>query len=777
MIAPFVIYRLKRHVAHLPRTCSLSPLKLPATSCGESPTVKESIFCIRSLTTPQAAGNALAVQFNAVRPFCLACFRIFVVTVLFLALVSFQSAYATDDISGTAHLTYSSAKTTTGEEKDRSWSFAQTYNLKATKDFSPKFSFIGNLGINVQETNKQKTTRLTPDLRLNMTNEYFTANTGYQLTEKGLDIFTMTSDEQRLTNESWNANFKTKSEKYPKIRLNYNEDSSYDHLTVHTKDTKTRKFAGGTDYTYRFLDFDYEYKNVLTDDYVAEEEDETGTNYGKVNFRKSFLANKITSSGSYSINDTRREVKTGGQTVRVAEIKTVSQGLYVQDTTPLSSTLISVPDLINGDKGTAALSAGNPINIGGGIPNTNQNIGVDLTSATEVELIYLYTRPPSPFFNKDLYTWAVYYSSDNLSWTQITSNATKDYDTTENRFEISFTATTARYFKIVNTANDTFQLNVTEIEAYSYTTYPAFSTTRTERTTQTILANLGYKPTDWLSLVYDFTQIEEDAKTDKTRRQTHNANIRVERELHKYLTAWAQYGRRMEYDSGATAEDKTTDTYLLHFLSSPLTTLNTDLSLNHTVSKEDGQTKSRNSSALFQISAKLREGADLDINGNIIRSEDLTSQSETNTKSIDSNLRLELTKMLTAELEYSREWTDTQQPSGDTTSQTSDAKTTVYWRPSRDFYFRGSYDIEKDAAGQRTTRHQHNLSWIMTEKMQLSMNYTLARNNAINTTYSSYLTWNLSKIITMRFSYAWSRQKTDTITDTQTFTTNLSARF
>jgi hypothetical protein len=771
MMAPFIIYRLKRHVVHLPRTYSLLPLKLPATIYGETPTVKESVFCIRSLTPPQAAGNALAVQFNAVRLFCLACFRFFVFTVLFLALASFQSAYAKDDISGSARLTYSSAKTTTGEEEDRSWSFAQIYNLKATKAFSPKFSFAANLGINVQETNEQKTTRLTPDLRLNMTNEYFTANTGYQLTEKGLDILTMTSDEQRYTTESWNANFKTKSDKYPKIKLYYNEDSKYDHLRVHARNTKSRKFTGGTDYTYRFLDFNYEYRNTLTDDYVTNKVDDTGTHYGKVNFRKSFLANKITSSGSYSINDTRTEVKTGGQTVRVAEIKTVSQGLYLQDNTPVSSTLASTPALIDGNKTTSA-----GINIGE-IGNTYQNIGINLTSTMEVELIYLYTSTPSPFFNRDLYTWAVYYSSDNLSWTQITSNATKVYDTTENRFEISFTATTARYFKIVNTANDTFQLNVTEIEAYSYTTYPAFSTTTTERTTQTILANLGYKPTDWLSLVYDFTQTENDAKTDKTRRQSHNANIRVERELHKYLTAWAQYGRRMEYDSGATEEDKITDTYLLHFLSSPLPTVNTDLSLNHTVSKEDGETISKNSSALFQISAKLREGADLDIDGNIIRSENFTNQSETNTKSIDSNLRLELTKMLTAELEYSRKWTDTQQPSGDTASQTSNARTTVYWRPSRDFYFRGSYDIDKDETGQRTTRHQHNLSWIMTEKMQLSMKYTLARNNAINTTYSSDLTWNLSKIITMRFSYAWSRQKADTVTETQTFTTDLSARF
>jgi len=39
-------------------------LNLPAIYCGESPTVKENIFCVRSLTPQQATGNALAVQFT-----------------------------------------------------------------------------------------------------------------------------------------------------------------------------------------------------------------------------------------------------------------------------------------------------------------------------------------------------------------------------------------------------------------------------------------------------------------------------------------------------------------------------------------------------------------------------------------------------------------------------------------------------------------------------------------------------------------------------------------
>jgi len=616
-----------------------------------------------------------------------------VVIIFLLTIVCFRGVCAGDDISGSADLTYRSTETKSGEEDESSWGFIQNYNLQAAKNFTSKVNFAANLGIHINETNDTKTTLLTPDIRLNLRNEYFDADTGYRISEKGLDILTMISDEDRFTTESWNVNFFTKSDKYPKLRLRYNEDRNYDHLAVHVTDSKTTNFSGNADYTYRFLNFNLEYINNVADDYVTESITETDTHYGRVDFRKSFWKNRIATSGSYSITNRKRETTTGSQDVEFAEKKSPSAGLYAANPPdPLNIVLTPHPSLTDNKTDISAV-----INIGGG--NTNQNIGLALNFAEDVERIYLYTTDES--FNKALFAWDVYLSVDNISWKRITSNANFDYNTNKNRFEISFSKTKARYFKIVNTANDSSDnLYVTEIEAYSLI-QGAYTK---ESTTQTTQANLRYKPMDWLSFTYDFTQDErktraDQEETEKTRRLTHNMNCRVERELHKYITAWAQCGRRMEYDS--EAEDKTTDTYLLHFLSSPLRTLDTDLSLNHTVSKENSKTQSKSSSALLQISAKLREGADLNVDANIIRSENLVSQSDTTTKSVNSELRLELTRMLTAEIEHDINWTETQQsePDGDTTGRTSSSRVIVYWRPSHDFYFRGSYDIDRDKKG------------------------------------------------------------------------------
>jgi len=69
------------------------------------------------------------------------------------------------------------------------------------------------------------------------------------------------------------------------------------------------------------------------------------------------------------------------------------------------------------------------------------------------------------------------------------------------------------------------------------------------------------------------------------------------------------------------------------------------------------------------------------------------------------------------------------------------------------------------------------MNWLMTEKMQLDMGYTLSRNDTVSSIYSANLSWNLSRVFTLRFDYDWTRQKEDMTETTQIFTTNLSARF
>ena len=155
-------------------------------------------------------------------------------------------------------------------------------------------------------------------------------------------------------------------------------------------------------------------------------------------------------------------------------------------------------------------------------------------------------------------------------------------------------------------------------------------------------------------------------------------------------------------------------------------------------------------------------------------------ESTSTSRSIHSNLRLELTSVLTTEIEYNMNWseTETEGSSDDTTAHRTNAEVTFYWRPSHDFYFRGSYAVDRDEeSGDETSRQNYNMNWLLTKKVQLSMDYAIQSNDRDKTNFSSNLSWNLSQMFTLRFGYDWSRQEADTETETQTITANLSARF
>ena len=704
-----------------------------------------------------------------------------------MILGGFRTAYAGDSISGSASLSYRSTETTTAEDDKRTWSLNQSYRIGLVKEFTPKVNFTANLGVNVNETDDTKTTQLNPDLRLNMSNEYFNADAGYRMTEKGLDILTMVSEEERFTTESLSTNFNTKSEKYPKVRLRYNEDKNYDHLVIHETDTQTNTFSGNVDYAFRFLNLYYDHTNINFEDKVADSTQETNTHEGRVDFSKSFWSNRITSTGSYSLKENKTETTTRGQDVEVAEQKSITDGLFKDHTLVADPTNIALDTgqttLYDGDKGT---STGIEIGLAS---DDDQNIGLDLNFAAQIENIYVYTTTPIVGFNEDAFTWDAYWSSDNLNWTAIA--ASSDYDTNEKRFEISVTKKSARYFKVVNTANDNKALEVTEIEAYGATTQTAYTSAEQVSTKETVHANLGFRPFTWLSFTYDVKQdMQKDdasgADATKTRRSTENISglLGKEFQVHKYLMVRPQYQKRLEFKDEPESETRSsTDTYRAFFSSSPLKTLDTDFSLNHSVSKDEDVTQSRNSSALLHIAAKLREGADLDIDGNMTQTENLSSDTVSTTRTLNSNLKLELTSALTTEIEYNKTWTETQittpDPSEGTSGRTSSSKATIYWRPSHEFYLRGSFGIDRDEeTGDETTNQGYNMNWLLTEKVQLSMDYTIDRSGTtVQTSYSSDLSWNLSRMFALRFRYDWSSQEAETETETQTISTDISARF
>ena len=700
---------------------------------------------------------------------------------LLLILTFFQGAYAADDISGNAQLTYRSSSTKT-EHKEKLYGFNQTYNLGLRKDITPRINFTTDLTVNTNKTDDTSTTRLFPTFRLNITNRYFDANAGYQLTEQGLDILGVDADETRRTTERWNVNLATKSDRYPQIRYRYEEDATSDDLSLHEIDTLSRLSEYTADYTYQFLNFSGKYYKEIDDNFVEDSTQTTTIKEGRVEFRKSFWVNKITSSGSYRWTEQEIELKTRSQGVEFRIERDRNAGLYVLDASPTGGALNPVSSLIDGNLG---ISTGINIDIGD-TGSVDQNVGAELARAEDVEEIWIYTDVEYTHNNTHAVEWEVYYANDNIAtttWQEI-PGATSEYVRSERRFVISFTApsTPPRYFKVVNTtkASPSFpNLFVTEIRLFGgLTTQAPYTTTSATDTRQNIIFDAGIRPADWMRITYNFTQnkAETEPVSNTTRQSTHNISVRADADLYRYLKAWAQYQLRLEYDT--ESDRRQTDTYSLHFESSPLTTLNASLSFAHSVPKVKSETQSRTTSSLLHIAAALLEGVDLSVDGDLHYTDDIVNDTVTFIRTVDSDLRVQLTKTLTTEMKYTKNWTTIDNSDGTETSErNSVTRADLYYRPDRRFYFRGSYELRKDQEGHESCLHQVNINHVMTDKLRLDLGYTRITNTGGAYTYSADLVWNLSRVFVLRFVYDLSRQKEDAVTKTQTFTSILSAKF
>ena len=700
-----------------------------------------------------------------------------------------QSAYAEDDISASANVDYNLTRTRSGSEKQISWTLTQRYGLDLSKELTPKLNFTAGLDASEaktvtktgigdpepSETEETRTTTLTPDLRLSLDNEFFSADTGYRTTEKGLNILHMSTKEERYTTKSWDIGLTTKAKKYPTLQLDYNEDRNYDYLDVHDTNTKTTSLSANMDYSFRFLDFSYDYKRSTSEDFVSDILQVTDSHDKRINFNKSFWGDRITSSGTYSMGNSKTKIIKNSQDSFAAAITG------------------SLSELCDEDKDTAT-----GIDIGGSSNNINRLIGFDLgAKKTNIDTVSIYTEEKYDLTAADFDLKVYWYDDSNEK--HLTTNATTAYDKDGKNCTIAFDRVDARYFVVESDVSTNTNINITEIEALDtlakvyvpdnvYTISEAMFTAQTESesvtksNTRSIQLNLGYKAFDWLFFTYAYTQdrTQEEPGPTKTKSISQTMGASAQKVFNRYLDTSANLQKRLQY----SLDEKTTstDTYSAHLGCSPLDTVDMSLSLSRTESRTESDSQSKSSSALFNIAATLREGADLDVDANIIENNNVPGKTRTVTKSLDTNLGLDLTRTLKADLKHDDSWTTTDEASSSQTSEhTSTYETALNWRPSREVNFRGSYGVDRDEkTGDQSTRQQYNMSWLMTKKLQLSLGYSVDRDeNDVDSSYSftSTLSYNLSRVFNLRFGYDWSREESDELSETQTFTSNFSAKF
>ncbi len=352
-----------------------------------------------------------------------------------------------------------------------------------------------------------------------------------------------------------------------------------------------------------------------------------------------------------------------------------------------------------------------------------------------------------------------------------------DDTTTENEGMINFRES---FWGSRITTSGTYTMTDTKNEEVTLT-----GTTSTDTTRKDLVfdAGLRLRPFNWSRISYDYElddrKTETDPGTDTDQKiEAHTISIRGDARLHKYLKSWAQYLKRLEYTSDDEATS--TDTFILNFDSTPIETLNANLIFNHLINKTESEIQSKTSSTLLHIIANIWEGIDLSVDGGVNYTDNIVGDTETLAKNIDSDLRLKLTRTLTTEINYNTQWTDTKSSDGtETSTYNYTIRTDLYYRPVQSFYFKFSHELQKSKDTAASNYYITDINWLMTEKLRLNLQYMVDKDSDgdTNTDFSSDLLWNMSKIFVLRFKYDWSEAKSDTLTETNTFTTIVSAKF
>ena len=181
-----------------------------------------------------------------------------------------------------------------------------------------------------------------------------------------------------------------------------------------------------------------------------------------------------------------------GRAISSPVARAPSRGLYAVTDRPTDTTgrpLVPSPGLVDGN-----VEASTGISVGpDGV--SFQNIGLDMGRLVAIDALRVTVRTSSgfPVVYGGGITWSAYSSTDGALWTPL-AGASTSFDATFSRFETSFPATTARYYKVVSFGTSTTEAFVTELEAFDHVLVQPRTTTHSTVLVQSGVVNATAAP-------------------------------------------------------------------------------------------------------------------------------------------------------------------------------------------------------------------------------------------------------------------------------------------
>jgi hypothetical protein len=767
------------------------------------------------------------------------------------ALFCCSSAFA-EGPSGWLNLNYSNTEQfEDGKKTGTSDSLFQNYYLRLDKSITPALSYqiyLRTSLTNSNATDSQGNTTATyqraiePAVDISLQNPMYGLNVGYRRLEQWSTAHIR--EDSRKTNEFYYSRFNLTPYELPSLSLQFDRQKTYDHLSLKNTDSAVTTYTGSSAYTLPYKDLKLSYNltyahniNETPKSITSKSINDSFNGSYNFNYNKSLWSGKVNVSAGYQGNYVwTKSEQFATQTGSVTFKRTLSLGLYGLGT-QLQQTvdaLVSTFTLSDNIYNTPATTSAGTINIGQN-GNKFHNIGIQLFSSEKpVDTLIIYVQNANKNITSDTIltnpgNWKVFRSDFNLplTWTEITIQTVTEsafvdpiYNPDNNlfRYEIKFsTPQNGLYFGAINMDNASISdILVTEIEAFGTDVIPQSGKLTDKSTffTQGVNLNASLRPINSLTFSFNyfinrsdqnpksvldsiggiFTNIfskstagqEEKLRSNITRNYGASSTWLA----HRLLTTILRFQRSEAFDN-KNETDISSNTYSLAFSSSPLPTLDTNLSLIRTYSYSFDMKQNMSDLYLLSIGSKLYRDVNMITDIGYTQSKiypvslqpsaadgtqpAATSATESSTRYIRGTLDARLTTKLSGNLTYGLSRTS----GGGTSSSSKDGGAALTYRPGQFINFSGTFRIS-DADGNKSTTEGFLVDWLPLPVIRLNLNYQHSSTEPESATTDSlggYAMWYITKFIDAQITYTYTRNVSEKKTETYSLGGNLTCRF
>jgi hypothetical protein len=703
--------------------------------------------------------------------------------IFFFVLLLAPVVVSADGLSGVVELDYFNTKLTTEEAGGLSTdshgdSFIHRYFLNLDKTIYPNLKFLAGGTFEQQITKGDeagvdidtKDTQTTGFLNLDLSTRFISAGAGYTRREE------KTSSHGQTTvpdiRETYSANLGLRPEGLPDLDMLFLRTKLYDEKRL-TQNVVTDTSSFGLKYM-DLKNLELRGNVLLTDqkDKLQDIHINQDIYTARAVYSRRFFRDRVSAYATYTYNRLDTKVTAKGSGLVDFPVFPFF-GLSGNSDTPENVSLDLNPALIDAD---VTASAG--INIGvppfGG-DTRKRNIGLDFINPGEVNLVYLWVDRELPPAVSNSFSWDVYISSDNLNWTFWRTVSPAPFGSFTNRFEISFSAVSTRYLKVVTRplspvvvvppGTDVSNIFVTEMQAF-FSRSAQDVTNKQTQTQQTYDLNVRTLILDRPNLNYDFYYWGSSSDPGFTTYVVSNAlNL-----SHRFNNVFSGTARISREDAKEALGNRSSNMYGVSLNAVPLPTLFHSLTVSGRFEHSNaGDTSSNsiflnNSAALYKgVNVNLGLGASLAINEADVR---------TVSTIVSSGASLMPHPAMDINMNFSM--LNTRQHGGseaDVPAESRRADISVSYTPFSTLYLYASYGMTQEANQKTYNQSSYSLSWSPLQGGDLQLNFiyneSLTADNEKQTTTSPGLRWLLRPNATLDVAYTIQKNDSPAVTSDQ----------